>query len=144
MQDNPNCMEKNNATQKLSVMSHFLHNNAETYRSYRLITRFSLLYTQFEQVPYNCAMHVSLVMKNFQIHELENHCFSTEAPPNKKKIMHQKLSFKIRDYLKFKSLISNLGSRISLLGFRIHERPLPIQVKGMTHSVLFVLFVSFW
>lgn len=48
VQDNPNCMEKNNTKQKLSVMSHFLHNNAETYRSYCLITRCSI------QLRYAC------------------------------------------------------------------------------------------
>lgn len=104
-------MEKNNATQKLSVMSHFLHNNAETYRSYCLITRFPLLYTQFEQVPYKCAMHVSLVMKNFQIHELENHCFSTEAPPNKKKNNAPETLF--QDSRLFEIQISYFESRIT-------------------------------
>lgn len=29
-------------------------------------------------------MHVSLVIKDFKIHELENHCSCTEAPPEKK------------------------------------------------------------
>lgn len=38
-------------------------------------------------------MHVSLVIKNFKIHELEN-CSCSEAPPEKK-MMHQKLSFEI-------------------------------------------------
>lgn len=66
-------------------------------------------------------MHVSLVIKNFKIHELENHFSCTEAPPEKNdasETLCRDLNFSIFE------------SRMSILGFRI--RPLPIQVKGMT------------
>lgn len=58
-------------------------------------------------------MHVSLVIKNFKIHELEN---QAQKPLRKKNLMHQKLSFEIRD-LNFRSRI--FESRMSILGFRI-------------------------